>query len=88
MKFKKALSLFMTAVLLSSNMPLNVFAEDTPADENTIATEDTTASGSALTVMSSDIDADFNITSQWGDGFTGEITVKNISDTLIEDWQI
>lgn len=88
MKFKKALSLFMTAILLSSSMPLNAFAEDISADENAIVAEDTTASGSALTVMSSDIDVEFNVTGQWSDGFTGEITVKNISDTLIEDWQI
>ncbi|MBQ7265223.1 MAG: cellulose binding domain-containing protein [Firmicutes bacterium] len=88
MHFKKALSLFMSAVLLSSSMSLNVFAEDTAFKENTPVIEDSIESGGALVVKSSDIDVEFNITGQWNDGFTGEITIKNISDTLIEDWQV
>ena len=87
MKLKKALSLFMMGVMLSSSMPFNVFAEEVTTD-GTIISEDVTASGSALTVLSDDIDVEFNVTGQWDGGFNGEIIITNVSDKLIENWQI
>ena len=77
----------MTAVLFSSNMPSNVFAQE-GVDENSIITDDVTISSSALSIISPEIDVDFTVTAQWNDGFTGEIEIKNVSDKSIENWQI
>ena len=87
MKFKRTLSLFMMGVMLSSSVPFNVFAEDTAINNNNL-TEDTTISGSSISVSNNDIDVDFNIIGQWNGGFNGEIILTNTSDKTIENWQI
>lgn len=33
-------------------------------------------------------EVDYKYNSDWGDGFTGEITIKNTSDTTLEDWEL
>lgn len=86
MKFKRILSLFMMGVMFSANIPFNVFAEEVTND--TTITEDELVSGSALNISDSDIDFEFNITGQWEGGFNGEIKITNLTDAVIENWQI
>ena len=86
MRFKKILSLFMMGVMFSANIPFNVFAEEITND--TTITEDEFVSGSALAVSDSSIDVEFNITGQWEGGFNGEIKITNLTDVVIENWQI
>ena len=86
MKFKKILSLFMMGVMFSANISFNVYAEEVTND--TTITEDELVSGSALNVSDSDIDFEFNITGQWEGGFNGEIKITNLTNAVIENWQI
>lgn len=86
MKAKKILSLFMIGVMFSANIPFNVFAEDITND--TTITEDELVSGSALNISDSNIDFEFNVTGQWEGGFNGEIKISNLTDAVIENWQI
>ena len=87
MKFKRAFSLFMTGIMLSTVFPRNVFAEDIIHNSNS-SVEDDTVSGSSISVTSNDIDVDFNLTGQWNGGFNGEIVITNTGDSKIENWQI
>lgn len=72
--------------MFSANIPFNVFAEEITND--TTITEDELVSGSALAVSDSSIDVEFNITGQWEGGFNGEIKITNLTDVVIENWQI
>ena len=84
MKFKRAFSLFMTGIMLSTVFPRNVFAEDIIHNSNS-SVEDDTVSGSSISVTSNDIDVDFNLTGQWNGGFNGEIVITNTGDSKIEN---
>ena len=87
MKKSKFLSMLMVCVMFLSNISVNVMADN--ADTYTeISTEDATTSGGALNVLSDDIDVEFNITGKWNYGFNGEITIINLTNKVIEDWQI
>ena len=87
MKLKKGLSILMMEVILSSSLPVNVLA-DNLGDINNISAEDVTTSGSAISVLSNNIDVNFNITGQWDGGFNGEIIITNLTDKVIENWEI
>lgn len=86
MKIKRIFSLFMIGIMLSANIPFDVFADEL-SDEITI-TEDAIASGGSLVVSDSCIDVKVNITGQWVGGFNGEIKITNLTDDVIENWQI
>ena len=86
MKIKRIFSLFMIGIMLAANIPFDVFADEL-SDEITI-TEDVIASGGSLAVSDSCIDVEFNITGQWVGGFNGEIKITNLTDDVIENWQI
>ena len=87
MNLKGFFSTLMIGVLLSSVLPINVLA-DTSGIINNMSEEDVTTSGSAISISDSNIDVDFIITGQWSGGFNGEITITNLTDTVIENWQI
>jgi len=86
-KIKKSLSMFMIGIMIFSNIPVSVMADDTNTCVD-ILSEDLTTSGSAISVSNNNIDVSFNITGQWNDGFNGEITINNLTDKVIENWQI
>lgn len=77
----------MAGLMLSSALPINVLA-DTSGIVNNLSAEDTATSEGAVSVSESKIDVDFDVTGQWEGGFNGEITITNLTDTMIENWQI
>lgn len=85
-KIKKRASLFMAGVMLSLSFSLNAFAEN---EINTpVSIEESVISGSAVSVANDNIDVVFAVTGKWENGFNGEITITNIGNTKIENWQI
>lgn len=87
MKFKKILGIIMTGIMLSANIPINAFADEALAVD-AVLSEDSVTSESAVTVSDNNIRLDFSVISQWNGGFNGEITINNLSDKVIENWQI
>lgn len=44
--------------------------------------------GSEQIVRTEQYEIDFSVTSDWGSAFNGEIRIKNVSQTTIEDWKL
>ncbi len=87
MKMKIFLSMLIMTTLVFSNASMNIFADKVTSEANVVVNDDV-VSGSAVYELDNNIDMDFNVISRWEDGFNGEITINNISDTTIENWQI
>jgi cellulase/cellobiase CelA1 len=92
MKIKRFFSLFMVGTMLTTTVPITAFADNTVnidnMVENNITVNDVTVSDSAISVLSKDISADFKVQCKWNNGFNGEITITNLTDKVIENWQI
>lgn len=87
MKIKKLVSVFMMGVMVASNTPVNAFADDVRSASEVMG-EDVTTSGNSIAVSDNSVSIDFNVTGKWNNGFNGEITVNNLTEKVIENWQI
>lgn len=85
---KKIISLFMATIMLLSCINVSAFANQESSESISTDVEDTLLSESALSAESNDISIKFNVTDKWTGGFNGSITVENVSNEVIENWQI
>ena len=81
MKFKRKLGMFMVGVMLSSSISFNVFGAETALPF--AAEGDSLVSGSALSVLSENIDVKFNVTGQWQGGFYAEYNTEILPEHSI-----
>ena len=58
------------------------------ADGDITLPSDATLLGTEVDVDTADYQIEFDVNADWGDGFTGEIRITNVSDTVIEDWKL
>lgn len=85
---KKIISLLMATIMLVSCINVSVYANSQELGEEAEIVKDIALSGSTVVAEDSTIAVDFNVTDQWEGAFNGSITIKNVSDDIIENWQI
>ncbi len=98
MRFKKKISLFMASVFLVNNLSFvtgnDISAASAGNNDSVVSgqalTFDETASSQAIAAETENKDFDiiFKVNNDWGNGFSGEITIKNNTDKPIENWKL
>ena len=76
---------------LSTSSVTASLVHDTASGGTTTTTTTTTTTPPATTTTptsSAVVHADLALTSDWGSGFTGKVTVSNDTDTAIEQWKV
>ena len=98
MKLKKKISLLMASVFLVNNLSFvtgndisaaSAGNNDSVVSEQAVAFDETVSSQAiAAETENKDFDIIFKVNNDWGNGFSGEITIKNNTDKPIENWKL
>lgn len=81
MKVKKAYSKGLISILLILTMLISPFTNVQAAKKDKNSTQSTVYKGEGYEVT-------FKITSQWADAFNADVTIKNTSNKVIDNWAI
>jgi len=77
LEMRRVIAVMLLVVMIVSNVNVTAIKADSTGTEN----KETTFKGT-------DFEVDFKITSQWPGAFNANVTVKNTSDKVIDNWAI
>lgn len=83
-RVKRFTSLFLGLIVLVTSVPIPQVQAGNHGNKGNKASKEEVEE----TYVAEGYEVNFKVTSQWNDGFNAEVTVTNISDTVIDNWAI